>query len=266
MQQLVNAIIRFRNGLVYLLLISLSIFLLQQSSAYHRSLVANVSVFFGAQFSDFVNFFHSYVNLRETNKRLLQENQILLNQILFEEKLPSDTLHYSSVPLQVIRNSFINSYNYITLKGGKNNGVKNEMGLVTAQGIVGVVQVVQNRYTQAISVLNKDLKINAKLKNSNHFGSLTWTGDDPTKMRLFDVPTTATIKIGDTIQTGGMSTIFPPNLPIGSISNFVDDPSISFYDIEVSLFQDMTNLGTVFAIDHPLAEEVLSVQQSTDEK
>jgi len=28
----------------------------------------------------------------------------------------------------------------------------------------------------------------------------------------------------------------------------------------------MTNLGTVFAIDHPLAEEVLSVQQSTDEK
>ncbi|MGB0373654.1 MAG: rod shape-determining protein MreC [Flavobacteriaceae bacterium] len=266
MQQLVNAIIRFRNGLVYLLLISLSIFLLQQSSAYHRSLVANVSVFFGAQFSDFVNSFHSYVNLRETNKSLLQENQILLNQILFEEKLPSDTLHYSSVPLQVIRNSFINSYNYITLKGGKNNGVKNEMGLVTAQGIVGVVQVVQNRYTQAISVLNKDLKINAKLKNSNHFGSLTWTGDDPTKMRLFDVPTTATIKIGDTIQTGGMSTIFPPNHPIGSISNFVDDPSISFYDIEVSLFQDMTNLGTVFAIDHPLAEEVLSVQQSTDEK
>ena len=266
MQQLVNAIIRFRNGLVYLLLISLSIFLLQQSSAYHRSLVANVSVFFGAQFSDFVNSFHSYVNLRETNKSLLQENQILLNQILFEEKLPSDTLHYSSVPLQVIRNSFINSYNYITLKGGKNNGVKNEMGLVTAQGIVGVVQVVQNRYTQAISVLNKDLKINAKLKNSNHFGSLTWTGDNPTKMRLFDVPTTATIKIGDTIQTGGMSTIFPPNLPIGSISNFVDDPSISFYDIEVSLFQDMTNLGTVFAIDHPLAEEVLSVQQSTDEK
>ena len=266
MQQLVNAIIRFRNGLVYLLLISLSIFLLQQSSAYHRSLVANVSAFFGAQFSDFVNSFHSYVNLRETNKSLLQENQILLNQILFEEKLPSDTLHYSSVPLQVIRNSFINSYNYITLKGGKNNGVKNEMGLVTAQGIVGVVQVVQNRYTQAISVLNKDLKINAKLKNSNHFGSLTWTGDDPTKMRLFDVPTTATIKIGDTIQTGGMSTIFPPNLPIGSISNFVDDPSINFYDIEVSLFQDMTNLGTVFAIDHPLAEEVLSVQQSADEK
>ena len=55
MQQLVNAIIRFRNGLVYLLLISFSIFLLQQSSAYHRSLVAKVSVFFGAQFSDIVN-------------------------------------------------------------------------------------------------------------------------------------------------------------------------------------------------------------------
>jgi len=266
MQQLVNAIIRFRNGLVYLLLISLSIFLLQQSSAYHRSLVANVSIFFSAQFNNLVNSFTSYINLIETNKRLLQENQILLDQILFEEKLPSDTLTYGSIPLQVIRNSFMNSYNYITLKGGKNNGVQNEMGLVTAQGIVGVLQFVQNRYSQAISILNKDLKINAKLKNSNHFGSLTWTGDDPTKMKLFDVPKTATIKIGDTIQTGGMSTIFPPNLPIGSISNFVDDPSASFYDIEISLFQDMTNLGTVFAINHPLAEEVRSVQQSSNEK
>ena len=266
MQQIVNAIIRFRNGLVYLLLISFSIFLLQQSSAYHRSLVANVSVFFGAHFNDFVNSFTSYANLIETNKLLLQENQILLDQILFEEKLPSDTLTYGSIPLQVIRNSFMNSYNYITLKGGKNNGVQNEMGLVTAQGIVGVLQFVQNRYAQAISILNKDLKINAKLKNSNHFGSLTWTGDDPTKMKLFDVPKTATIKIGDTIQTGGMSTIFPPNLPIGSISNFVDDPSASFYDIEISLFQDMTNLGTVFAINHPLAEEVRSVQQSSNEK
>ena len=266
MQQLVNAIIRFRNGLVYLLLISMSIFLLQQSSAYHRSLVANVSVFFGAQFSDLINSFASYTNLRETNKRLLRENQVLLDQILSKEKLPSDTLTYSSIPLQVIRNSFINSYNYITLKGGKNSGVKNEMGLVTAQGIVGVVQFVQNRYAQAISILNKDLKINAKLKNSNHFGSLTWTGDDPNKMKLFDVPKTATIKIGDTIQTGGMSTIFPPNLPIGSISNFVDDPSASFFDIEISLFQDMTNLGMVFAINHPLAEEVQSVQKSADEK
>ena len=266
MQQLVNAIIRFRNGLVYLLLISLSILLLQRSSAYHRSLVANVSIFFSAQLSDLVNYFTSYSKLRETNKRLLKENHILLDQILFERKLPSDTLTFSSIPLQVIRNSFMNSYNYITIKGGKNIGVKNEMGLVTAQGIVGVVQFTQARYTQAISILNKDLKINAKLKNSNHFGSLTWPGDDPTKMKLFDVPKTATIKVGDTIQTGGMSTIFPPNLLIGSISNFVDDPSKSFYDIEVSLFQDMTNLGTVFAINHPLSEEVQSVQQLSNEK
>ena len=63
-----------------------------------------------------------------------------------------------------------------------------------------------------------------------------------------------------------MSTIFPPNISIGSISNFVDDPSLSFYDIEVTLFQDMTNLGTVFAIDHPLSEEVRSIQKLANEK
>ena len=123
------------------------------------------------------------------------------------------------------------------------------MGLVTAQGIVGVLQFVQTDMRWGISILNKDLKINAKLKNSNHFGSLTWTGGDPTKMKLFDVPKTATIKIGDTIQTGGMSTIFPPNLPIGSISNFVDDPSISFMILKF-LFSRYDQFGNGFAIDH----------------
>ena len=84
-------------------------------------------------------------------------------------------------------------------------------------------------------------------------------------MDLIDVPKTAIVNVGDTIQTGGMSTIFPPGIPIGFISDYIDDPSLSFYDIEVSLFQDMTNLGSVFAIDHPIKEEVKSIQQSTNE-
>jgi len=110
MQQLVNAIIRFRNGLVYVLLISLSIFLLQQSSSYHRSLIANAGLYFGTQLNSIVYSLSSYVSLRKTNELLIEENQILLDQLLSEKKLPSDTLSYSTVRLQVIRNSFINSY------------------------------------------------------------------------------------------------------------------------------------------------------------
>ena len=54
--------------------------------------------------------------------------------------------------------------------------------------------------------------------------------------------------------------------PSGQFLILLTTPSASFYDIEISLFQDMTNLGTVFAINHPLAEEVRSVQQSSNEK
>jgi rod shape-determining protein MreC len=266
MQQLVNALIRFRNGLVYLLLLSFSIFLLQHSSSYHRSLIANAGLFFGTQLNDVVSSVSSYLSLRTTNQLLVEENQILLDQILSEKNLPADSLMVGTIKLQVIRNSFTNSYNYITLRGGKRDGLEKEMGLITARGIVGIVQFVNQRYSQAISVLNKDLQINAKLKNSNHFGSLRWNGDDPTKMNLIDMPKTAVINIGDTIQTGGMSTIFPAGVPIGTITNYIDNPSVSFYDIEVSLFQDMTNLGAVFAIDHPFKGEVKSIQQSNDEQ
>ena len=102
MQQLVNAIIRFRNGLVYVLLISLSVFLLQQSSSYHRSLIANASLYIGTQLNYIVYSLSSYISLRKTNELLIEENQILLDQLLSEKKLPSDTLSYSTVRLQVI--------------------------------------------------------------------------------------------------------------------------------------------------------------------
>jgi rod shape-determining protein MreC len=267
MQQLVNAIIQFRNGLVYLLLLSCSIYLLQQQSAYHRSLIAKSGIVIGSRLNSMVSSGTTYLQLRELNDRLIIENKILLDQLLKTQNKFQvlDSLHFKAIPAQVIRNGFLNSYNYITIRGGQKQGILPEMGIVTAKGIVGVVQFVEKRYAQVISILNKDLQINAKLKNSNHFGSLVWSGKDASKMDLLDVPKTANVKEGDTIHTGGMSVIFPPDLPIGYVSSFYSESTSNFYDIEVTLFQDMTNLSTVYAIHYPQTEEINSVQKSTNE-
>ena len=59
--------------------------------------------------------------------------------------------------------------------------------------------------------------INAKVKRTNNFGSLRWDAKDLEILNLYDIPKSADIKINDTIQTGGMSSIFPENIPIGII-------------------------------------------------
>lgn len=156
-------------------------------------------------------------------------------------------------------------YNYLTINIGENHGIRPEMGVVSAKGVVGVVRHTTPRYGQVMSVLNKDLQVNAKLLKSNHFGSLKWTGGSATQVKLDDVPNTAAIQIGDTVTTGGMSTIFPAGIPIGTIQNYSQKPLTNFYEIEVDLFQDMTNLGVVYVIENPDRIEINSLQSLSNE-
>jgi rod shape-determining protein MreC len=101
-------------------------------------------------------------------------------------------------------------------------------------------------YATVISILNKKSQINAKIKKSNHFGSLIWNGKSTGFVQLVDVPRLAAIRKGDTIVTGGQSVIFPKYNNIGTIDKIEIDNQTNYYTITVRLFNDMTNLGHVY--------------------
>jgi rod shape-determining protein MreC len=130
------------------------------------------------------------------------------------------------------------------------------MGVISAKGVVGVVHSTNEETSSVISLLNKSLSINAKLKKSNHFGSLHWNGDSPKDMILSDVPLAATLEVGDTIVTGGMSAIFPKNIDLGVIKEIIVPLNDNYYQLHISLFQDMTNLDYVYGIVIPKAEVI----------
>ncbi len=50
------------------------------------------------------------------------------------------------------------------------------MGVINSLGIVGIIDNVSKNYATVISILNTKSKINAKIKHSDHFGTLTWDG------------------------------------------------------------------------------------------
>lgn len=267
MQQLINAIIRFKNALVFSVLFLCALVLTSSSSAYHRDVFANWSTSMGSWLHHSTGALRHYINLTKDNQRLTEENKLLLEALLLKNQTGNgEPTPYHVGTASVIRNSFLLDYNYLTLNIGENQHISPEMGVVSAKGIVGVIRHTTPKYAQVMSVLNKDLQVNAKLKTSDHFGSLRWEGGNPTKMRLDDVPNTAPVKVGDTVVTGGMSTIFPAGVPIGTIGGFNQKPLTNFYQIEVDLFQDMTNLGTVYVIENPDRNEIKSLQHITDEQ
>ncbi len=273
MQQIFNFLIRNKNNILFLLLLGLSLFLTIQSHTFHKSKFISSANFITGGIYKKANSIQAYFYLEEYNQLLLQENNLLRNKLsnipdtIFEETFIDSTVYegiYEFRTALVINNNYNKVDNYITLDKGSKDNIAQESGVVTSQGIVGIIDNVSRNYSRVISILNSDSKINAQLKKTNHFGSLIWNGKDPNIVQLIDVPRLAPVKKGDTIITGGKSLIFPRGIPIGNIVDFHLDENGSYYTIDIELFNDMTNIGHVYVIVNKDREEIKSLEAIDD--
>jgi rod shape-determining protein MreC len=196
-------------------------------------------------------------------RKLLTNIEDTAAVINFEDSTSFDGI-YLFRTAKVINNNYSKTDNYITLDRGTKSLISREHGVITSQGIVGIVDQVSKNYSRVISILNSHSRINAQLKKTHHFGSLTWNGKDPNVVQLIDVPRLAPIKIGDTIVTGGKSLIFPQGIPIGQIENFKLDQDESYFTIEIRLFNDMTNIGYVYVIENKDKKELKELEGIDD--
>ncbi len=273
MQQIFNFIYKNSNRLLFLLLLGISLFLSIQSHSYHRSKVISSANFISGGVYEKINNVSEYLNLRTQNDALAQENA-KLRSLLFNAKdttaipkidslkgvKPSDI-----IVSKVIHNSFNSHENYLTLNSGILEGVKQDMGVINSLGIVGIIDNTSNNYSTVISILNIKSQINAKLKKSNHFGSLIWNGKNTGFVQLIDIPRLAAIRKGDTIVTGGQSVIFPENINIGTVDKIYIDNQTNYYTLNVRLFNDMTNLGHVYIIKGKNRDEIINLEKKEEE-
>ncbi|MFN4761726.1 rod shape-determining protein MreC [Gillisia sp. Q332] len=273
MQQIFNFLIRNKNNILFLLLLGISLFLTIQSHSFHKSKFISSANFITGGVYNWSNNIQTYFHLEEYNKRLVEENKYLRSKLTNIQDTISaenflDSISYEGIyqirTATVINNNYSKTNNFITLNRGKNSNIATEQGVITSQGIVGIIDQVSANYSRVISILNSNSRINAQLKKTNHFGSLVWDGKDPNIVQLIDVPRQAPVKKGDTIITGGRSLIFPQGIPIGNITDFKLDVSESYFTINIRLFNDMTNIGYVYIIENKDKAEIKALKNSDD--
>lgn len=265
MQQIINFIVRNKTALLYIFLLFISLLFTANSHSYHRSKFFNSANWLSGTIYNNSQQIAAYFNLKEENIKLLEENR-QLKKLLFNRNVPvpveldTANLQYSIQTAQIIKNSYANPDNYITLNKGKKQGIEQDMGVITSKGILGIVEQSTKNYASVQSILNSKSTINAKIKNTNYFGSLVWNGKQFNVVQLVDIPRMVPLMIGDTIVTGAMSSIFPENIPIGTIQKYDLNESQSFYSIDVALFNDMTNLNHVYIIQNMNRSEIQELE------
>jgi rod shape-determining protein MreC len=285
MQQIIDFIIRKKDVVVYIVLLIFSLALVFNSSYFHKSKIILFSNSIANYSTENFNYLNEYFELKKINSNLLEENLILKNQL---EKVNKPTsldsltnINFSYKNAKVISNNLSSFKNRLVINKGIKDGLKNEMGVINSDGIIGIINSTSKNYSSIMSILNIEIKINAKIKKTSHFGTLEWDGLSTKYLKLNDIPETANIKIGDSIVTGGMSLIFPEGIKIGVISkissneNQVNSFSIksgnndvfeyesreNYLNIKVKLNTDMSNLNNVYIIESLNKEEFQKVKK-----
>jgi len=179
MQQIIKFIIRYKHFLLYIFLLLVSLGFTVQSHSYHQSSFFNSANWLTGNIYSASSSVTSYFGLTQENKKLVEENQ-RLRELLFNIKqedtiqIDANQRQYLITTGKVINNNYAKVRNYITINKGENDSIKPDMGVITTHGILGIVENVSGNFSTVQSILNEKSNINAKIKNTNHFGSLKW--------------------------------------------------------------------------------------------
>jgi len=258
MNRFISFFLGNKTRLLFLFYFLIAIGLSVQFRSFHQSKYLNSSwAVSGSIFSKIARL-DNYLSLDKTNALLVEENKRLQEALYNSSYQQEDSLHmpYEVVPTTVVKNSYRFLRNYLTIDSGTDQGINQDMGVINQNGIVGIIETSAAHYSTVQSILNVRSKINAKIASSEYFGSLIWDGTDPSIVQLVDIPNVATIKMGDSIVTGGMSSIFPAQLPIGVVSSFKLNEAKSDYIINVKLFNDLRALRKAYVIINKDQKEV----------
>ncbi len=277
MHNLLNFLFKYGYWLLFSLLEVISFSLLFRFNNYQGSIgftsanrIAGSIYQWSADISSFFQLRTINEQLVHNNIELQAENEALRNAL--QQIIPdsiSETLvlslekqGYQSIPARVINNSLNLPDNYITINKGKADGVTPEMGVVNGNGIVGIVYMVSEHYSLAISLLNSKSSISCKFKNNDYFGYLKWRGGDTRHAYLEDLPLHALFQKGDTIVTSGYSTVFPRGMITGTVDSISESKDGLSYLLRISLTTDFAALDNVLLISNKQREEQRTLEAS----
>lgn len=270
MRNLLNFLFNYGYWLLFLLLEVASLMLLFRFNSYQGSVgftsasrIAGHIYAVSAEVSSFFKLRSVNEGLTLHNVHLQAENKALREAL--QEKLPDNqeavvahalqAAGYSITPTHIINNSLHLPDNYLTLDKGTADGIAPEMGVVTGNGIAGIVYMVSEHYALAISLLNSKSSISCKFKHNDYFGYLKWKGGDPRHALLEDVPRHALFQKGDTVVTSGYSAVFPQGLMVGTVDSIADSNDGLSYLLRVRLSTDFACLDNALIIANKGREE-----------
>lgn len=229
------------------------------------------------KYADVEHFF----NLKKENEALRSRLNELQNRLpenfqsadtskrIVVDSVPFDTSgerrRYLYMDALVVNNSIAQPNNYITVHRGSKQGIEPQMVVVGPNGVVGDVIDVSENFATVKSMLHRQSRISAQLKNTGISGRIEWDGKNPQRVQLIDIPKSVKLKPGDTVLTSPYSN-YPPGMMIGTVQKIIPEQSSNNYLIHVKPSTDFSRLQNVFVVKNLQYKEQKELEQRLQQK
>ena len=210
-----------------------------------------------------------YFSLRKVNDELALENFELRTRLAAYETAEAEAMEqaagtedaggYRYIPATIMKISNNTQHNYMIISKGSEDGVTAGSGVITGKGAIGVIDAVSENYSYARSFKNHEMNISARLGKEGAVGPMSWDGRSSSGAILKEIPHHVEFEPGDTVYTSGFSSIFPPDIPLGTTgkSKIVNGAT---YEIDIRLFEDFGSLRHVIIVENLGKDEIMRLE------
>lgn len=279
MQNLIEFLTKFNHWIVFLLLEVFSLVLLLTYNSYQSSVWFTSANTIAGKAYELSSEVESFFSLTAVNEELTLRNIKLEHEVTWlEQRLEQygdttarlgETMRllagFQMIPAKVVSNELTKKDNLLTIDKGTMDGVREDMGVVCGNGIVGIVYLAAPHYSVVIPVLNSRSNISCAIRNRGYFGYLRWMGGNSKIAYVDDIPRHAHFRRGDKVVTSGYSSVFPPGVMVGKILHVYNSPDGQSYRLQVELSTDFGRLRDVCVINDESMNERLEVLRAAQD-
>lgn len=277
MRNLLEFLSKYYHWLLFVILEAASVSLLFSYNNYQGSVWFSSANAVSGKVYELSSYVTSFFNQSAINESLTERNASLELQLASAQRtiarLTKDSTAvltqiptgYRTIQAQVVHSSIDKLDNLITIDKGSADGIRKDMGVVSGEGVVGIVYLVGTHYSVVIPVLNSQSNISCTIRRRGYFGYLRWPGKESGYAFVEDVPRHAHYAKGDIIETSGYSSVFPKGITVGKVICTFNSADGMSYRIKVKLATDFTNLRDVCVIDNAPMQEQLDILRAAQD-
>jgi rod shape-determining protein MreC len=248
----------FKEYILFAIFVIVSIVLLSLNDSAQIRTIRSITLVSVGSLQNALGFIPNYFDLRRENRTLRELNLSLTDEVsrLREARLENihlrqllslkDRTRYSYIAANIVGKNLQMLRNTITLDVGEKEGVRINMPIVSESGLVGKITATSSGYSIGQILLNRELRVSAKVQRSRVDGIIRWEGGR--WLILQNVVKTMDVQPGDLVITSEYSSIFPEGIPIGVVNSTKQPPGALFQSIELSPGVDFSRLEEVFVV------------------